>query len=59
MGCEELLLFVFDFGRIFQRGVHVAVAVSVGDPLHGSGRSFAECDRSPYALDEQQLVLFA
>ena len=56
---EEVLLLVLDFGCVFQRGVHVAIAMRVRDPLHGFGRGFAERDRRAYSLNEQELVLLA
>ena len=56
---EEVLLPVFDFGGIFQRGVHVAITMRVRDPLHGLGRGLSECDRRAHSLNEKELVLLA
>ena len=37
-------MFMLHFCRIFQRGVHVPVTMSVRDPLHGLGGCFTESD---------------
>lgn len=45
------------FCRIFQRGVHVPVTMSVRDPLHGLGGCFTESDRCSDSLHQKELLL--
>ena len=56
---EEVLLLVLYFCGVLQGGVHITVAVGVGDPLHGSGGCFAECYGGAGAFYQDELVLLA
>ena len=56
---EEVLLLVFHLLGVVQSLVHVSVAVSVRDPLHGLGRRFTQRDCRADSLNEQELLLLA
>lgn len=37
---------MFYFLRVFESCVHISVAMSIGNPLDGSGRCLSQCQRS-------------